>query len=1234
MFYQLLAGASPEERDALDLEDPSSYALLSRSGCYRLPGGPFSDDSAQMGELRVAFACLGFKPKHVRSIFTILTTILLLSNLTFVDDTGTGSLGMTSMDEPARIEDKQLLMVIAVHLGVEVSELEMAILNLTKWTGEELCSVVLNAKGAEEQRDDLMQNLYAILFAFVVEMANKKLAPSEEVLESGLRIVQLDIPGFASRTSLSAQGQSRSMYGDGPLVEVAGQNGFDEFTTNWMNEMIHSYLLRRDFMEDCLPQNSMADDGIRLPEVATEDNAACIEVLRGGPLDIKRLETVPEGIFGVLNSSRSDTPAMADDEEAKGLVWELNRTFGHNPSYLPNSASLAGLQQAHRDRMFGINHFAGTCNYDARDFTKKNTDIIDRQLVDLLRMSSDSFISKLLSGPGLAAEGHPHDPEVTVETQVSVTPLRTPTSLNQKVDSDAVREWPLDTTLPHPVATQLNAALSTILQELKRVGLWHVACIRPNDAGQPNSLDKRLVKGQVKALLLPELVNRLQVDWIADYAVEDFCIRHGLSTVSPPDSIDSFATSFGWIKGEDYVVGRERIWLGWNAWKEQEDILLKQDERQAVTDQAESSSKDLQSPHLRVERYDDAQNSSAEELLLARNPAKDYPRSPDTPGMNGLGYLGYRDSPDYPPRGSFSFPKVDEALEDKEANPAGLGLDGDGEMIVHTAGHHSTEVLATTRSRRWWLRITWMLTWWIPSFLLVKLGGMKRPDVRLAWREKVAIFMMVMFMCAIVLFYIVGFGMLLCPDKAKAWNPTELAEHAGTNDYYAAIAGQVYDFTKFYKGQHSDIAAYPTTSQVMLEFAGQDLTDYFPPPMNLACPALVDNSQLALMRANFTPVVDSAVHTSGALQTTSGTKLDDQNWYTDTLLPDLAQYHKGSFVYAKSYVADQANGAQRQWAIYKKKVYDLSDYLYTVQYYAGSSGTDLPNYSFLNSDVTSLFSNQAGQDITSAMDSVFDGMSDQDVQNTLNCLNMAFYVGELDYRQSARCTVQNYLLLAFSIILVTTIASKFLAALQLGSKRNPENLDKYIICQVPCYTEGEESLRRTIDSLATLKYDDRKKLLFIICDGNVVGASSRRHTPAVVLDILGSSTKDKPEPLMYKSVGEGSRQLNYAKVYSGLYEHEGHVVPYMVIVKVGKPTEVIKPGNRGKRDSQVMLLHYLNRVHFDAPMSPLELEICHQMRNIIGVDPTFYEYIFQVDADTVSSIWVGGCGTATLSYVL
>ncbi|KAG6370157.1 hypothetical protein JVT61DRAFT_12370 [Boletus reticuloceps] len=54
--------------------------------------------------------------------------------------------------------------------------------------------------------------------------------------------------------------------------------------------------------------------------------------------------------------------------------------------------------------------------------------------------------------------------------------------------------------------------------------------------------------------------------------------------------------------------------------------------------------------------------------------------------------------------------------------------------------------------------------------------------------------------------------------------------------------------------------------------------------------------------------------------------------------------------------------------------------------------------------------------------------------------------------------------------------------------------------------------------------------------------------------------------------------------------------------------------------SKTRAAYYLNRVHFDAPMSPLELEIYHQMRNMIEIDLAFYECIFTVDADTVCTL--------------
>ena len=49
-----------------------------------------------------------------------------------------------------------------------------------------------------------------------------------------------------------------------------------------------------------------------------------------------------------------------------------------------------------------------------------------------------------------------------------------------------------------------------------------------------------------------------------------------------------------------------------------------------------------------------------------------------------------------------------------------------------------------------------------------------------------------------------------------------------------------------------------------------------------------------------------------------------------------------------------------------------------------------------------------------------------------------------------------------------------------------------------------------------------------------------------MLDILGADTSVTREPLLFKSIGDGLQQVNYGKVYSGLYEFEGHIVPYVL----------------------------------------------------------------------------------------
>lgn len=1223
VFYQMLAGASPDEREELGLDDPDTYALLSSSNCYVLPAGPFSDDSTQLGELRAAFASLGFKAKHVRSIFSVLTAILVMSNITFQDDKQDGSLGMVSYEERTQVVERGLLYEVAGHLGVNAEELEAVLTNRTKWVSHDLASVFLDAENASRQRDSLMRDLYAILFAFVVEMANKKLAPGAE-MPPGLQITQIDLPGHQSRTQETEVDPRRStLLQQATLINASGNNGFDEFAYNFNAELLHSYLLRRAFDDKMNWNLDVSEDGIRLPPVMPHDNSACVELLRGGLLGSARLAKQPMGIIGAI-AGVGDQIKGEDREEvkAKTVVGTLTTMFTGQPAFNPNPSGGLGMTPR-QGRMFGISHYAGQVSYDATDFIDHNADVFDKQLVNLLRNSQDSFVNKLVSGPALATEGHPLDDNIVVEAQVSSTPLRTPTPIVNCITGTTPMEdvrWPIDDSIPQPVTTQLNATMATLLDTVDRTRVWGVYCIRPNDSGHANSYDRKRIRSQVRTLQLPELVNRRQVDYVAEYSLSQFCVRHALPVHDTHASVEDFARHNGWMPGIDYAIGNERIWLAWGAWRQQEDLIRATETRhgsgeETLTDE-EGGFMSRNASTFGHGRYGDAvdstenyRRSESMDNLLARS------RTQETYGDRGGNYgYGGLESPN--PNDSEVWDTAKEgpyeSLNDKDAQAVAAVKRGD--FVQSEKRHQATEIVETSRARRWWIRITWTLTWWIPSFLLKWPGGMKRADIRMAWREKVAICMMIAFACGIVIFYIIGFGKVLCPDMDKAWNHTDLSKHQGDDDYYAAIAGKVYEFTKFYKGQHSDID-FKTTAQIMLQFAGQDLTSYFPPPLSIACEGLA-NKDFAFINANFTPIMPQAIHVSGELQTNNNTKLKDERWYWDTLQPKLKKYYKGYYVHDRKDLVQAANDdTTKFWGTYKNKVYDISDYVKTNDIYATGSGYEI-KYDFLNSDLVNIFQTSSGQDLTKQIDDLIESWNHETVDLHFKCLDNAFYLGQVDFRKTARCTVQNYLLLSFSILLMSTILVKFLAALQLGSKRQPELLDKFVICQVPCYTEGEESLKKTIDSLAVLNYDDKRKLIFIICDGNIIGSGNNRPTPRIVLDLLGVDPKLDPEPLLFKSIGEGSKQLNYGKIYSGLYEVEGHVVPYVVVVKVGKPTETSRPGNRGKRDSQVLLMQYLNRVHFDAPMCPLELEIYHQMRNVIGIDPTFYEYIFQVDADT------------------
>lgn len=882
----------------------SDYALLASSGCYRLPSGPLSDDGIAMDELRAAMKILGFKPKHLASIFGLLVAVLLLGNVQFGE--------ADARDVSAYVANQPVLDQVARLLGVPAEDLSEVLTNKTSYVRKELYTVMMNAQQSAAQRDQLAKDLYAILFAFVIETANHKIAPTSQDPPPPTQIILFDQPGFQSK----GLPQSASVYfgGPAPLIGAQNQSGFEEFCMNFSNELVHSYVLRNTF-EDSVGYNSqLTGDGVNLPAISTMDNSACVELLRGAQLS-ERAHRKPGGVLGAINKACSNFKSgKSTEKKEEEILLELGSKFGVHTSFIAPSSVEAP------DRMtFGINHYAGSCTYDVRGFIERDTDILDCAFVTLLRNSTDPFIAKLMAGPSLATERHSKDESIVVQAQVSSRPLRPPTTVvtrDGSTVSPSEEHSRLDPSKVYPITTQLNYTLSEIMWNLDRTRLWTVSCIRPNDSGTANSFDKRRVKAQIRALLLPDLVSRRKQDFIVDFEQTTFCDRY-VPTIrgSEGERIRQCASANGWKEDEDYVVGHRMIWLTYTAWKVVEDVLraTEKESKRGGTEAADDESvlPDDATEYTHQESLTPGAyyggGDSEDNLLLTRTgthgtqyrdpafPTAMTPSNPDTPAYSdGAGWGSEWDK------------------KGGNGTPPDLGASKEGGLVAKAP--NTVEEVPTSRSRRNWLYIVWLTTWWIPSFALAKIGRMKRPDIQLAWREKVTIFWLIFLFNAVVIFYIVAFGRLLCPDFDKAWSINEVNQHTGDDDFWVTIQGSVYDVTNFIHGQHSDIANLKSNTEDTLSIvAGQDLTGYFPPPIYLACPGLVpDSSTLQLMSANFTPQAPQAMHKSGPTYGQSGSKLSQSDWYTNIFLKRIREFRKGPLVWDKNAIKAAANDADNQ----------------------------------------------------------------------------------------------------------------------------------------------------------------------------------------------------------------------------------------------------------------------------------------------------------------------------------
>lgn len=1152
VFYYMINGLSNAERQYLHLANQEFRYLGHRSQLH-VNG---IDDKMKFKQLKLALYSLSFSRADVANIFQILAAILHLGQLEFRRITPDISQAVSAVVE---ITNREILEKIAQLLGVMPDVLHNSIVTKTGLISKDRVTIVLDQKDARDRADSLARTLYTMLFTFIMDRINENLSVHQDSPDISSVISLTDFPGFQPLQTTSSAAARQLPH-------------LDRLLHNCANEMLYNYLVHVYFRA---PEEVLETEEVYVNGSEYFDNAETVKILA-------KPQT---GILSVI-----DEYARKDKDELS-LRDSLKRRFQHSPSVNVE------------DNKFIVNHYGGEATYSIEALLENSRETLSSDFISLFANSShNNFLRRVFESSAVAdatvdntvVKAHlANEPrrqmsvrKASVSSRVASSDEKygmenanEPVSLGRsnslkrsgsvKVDKRPIRRTsnPLQQRGRKSETEERSSGASGIttyiehldeaIDNMESEHAYFVLCLKPNDNHIMSSLDARCVRQQVSALGIPELATRAKnTDLSIFIPVNEFLRRFNGGTEHPLPNESERDCAIRLLKTErwnsrDAAVGLTGVFLSENAW-----IYLVDPEHLFVREAAAKFSNegsDMHDTHV----YNDLETKS-----LAGGFGNMFSYIPKNPGDD------LAVSSDIPPD------------EDYTAPPK------------------------VSRERRDWMRIVWMYTFWYPTAFIKGASA----SVKLAWREKFAINIIIWSICASSVIILIGMPYFICPIQ-NVMSMGQLAEYSSDNDadkVYASIRGTIYDISKFVNSHYPSIVP----REEVLDYGGSEIGDIFPIPVSAVC-SLVESEKVVIGTPNNYTDDNAQYHDFRGIH---------KDYRPDWYLQQMAYFNKH---YLKSFLGYTPKTVKQLVQNDSKSLVSLDGYVYDFTDYTSGNIFDMSNSSnstqtqFLDSDFVDLVQENIGSDITKKFKKMNYNPSYGFELN--RCIRNLFMIGKLDTQESAKCLFARYFLLGITAFVVLIIVIKFLAALQFGGYEYPDGLDKFVICQVPVYTEDEESLRRAMDSLTRTKYDDKRKLLVVICDGMIVGAGNEKPTPRIVLDILGHPEDVDPPALSMESLGEGDEQHNYGKIYTGLYEIGGHIVPYMVVVKVGKSSETYRPGNRGKRDSQMLLMRFLNRVHYNSPMSPLELEMYHQIQNVIGVSPNYYSYLMQVDADTVVS---------------
>lgn len=101
-------------------------------------------------------------------------------------------------------------------------------------------------------------------------------------------------------------------------------------------------------------------------------------------------------------------------------------------------------------------------------------------------------------------------------------------------------------------------------------------------------------------------------------------------------------------------------------------------------------------------------------------------------------------------------------------------------------------------------------------------------DVRQAWREKLALNLIIWFACGCAIFVIAVLGVVICPTE-HIFNSSELASHSSTlspNNVLTSIRGEVFDLTSIAATHRRIVGVVP--AKAILKYGGESADAIFP----------------------------------------------------------------------------------------------------------------------------------------------------------------------------------------------------------------------------------------------------------------------------------------------------------------------------------------------------------------------------------------------------------------------